>query len=48
MTLTFYSEKTGKQLEIYNNMTSIKCYELLDIKRKIEKEYKDKVMFIIK
>lgn len=48
MTLTFYSEKTGKQLEIYNNMTSIKCSELLDIKRKIEREYRTKTIFVIK
>ncbi|URZ05949.1 hypothetical protein [Clostridium felsineum] len=48
MTLTFYSGKTGRELEKYDKMTSIKCSELQQIKARIEREYRTKTIFIIK
>lgn len=47
MTLTFYDEKTSKELESYPKMTSIDSKELFNIVEKIEKEYRTKCFFII-
>lgn len=47
MNLTFYDEKTAIELESYDEMTSINCIELFNIKRKIEKEYDTKCIFVI-
>ncbi|MCR3758469.1 hypothetical protein KYB31_05595 [Clostridium felsineum] len=48
MTLTFYSKKTGKELDRYDKMTSIRGSELKNIISRIEREYRTKTIFIIK
>ncbi|URZ15469.1 hypothetical protein [Clostridium felsineum] len=48
MTLIVYNKETGRELDKYDKMTSIRGSELKNIISRIEREYRTSTVFIIK